>query len=473
MNRFSTGIRNEGRSQSRLSPWNRALLLFILFAGWFLSVPFEGRVIRLLLGDTVTVPSGLFLMALHITGLLCVVPFSINGRKARQITGAGVLVNLLAGLLIPFTRGIPLWVLLGLCSFSAGAFLSCWAYLLRALVPRGRGVSAVGLMLIGPALVSGMLSAAAVAGYPLAALVLGLTGLTGALWLFRGLPVSIWTVGQGSSLGGALKPLVSLGVLIGVFSVTAGLMYEMVLPAFGGIWPWVLVFWSLPYLLVVAWVRTLKTDTHWHSHILIVGLTTLVAALVLFLVLPRTLGSFVLVDLMMMGTFGLFDLFWWSILGAAAAAASRPDRIFGPGLAINAAGVLLGNYLVGYSLDQGMAFHQVSVPGIFVVLGSIVVIPIIFNRLQTAMEENPMVMGFFSTPETQPQEEIYPDSGLTGKEKEVLSLLLAGYTYRAISEELIISENTVKFHVRNLYQKHQVGNRMELIRLYAEKDSGQ
>jgi DNA-binding CsgD family transcriptional regulator len=53
---------------------------------------------------------------------------------------------------------------------------------------------------------------------------------------------------------------------------------------------------------------------------------------------------------------------------------------------------------------------------------------------------------------------------LTERETEVVKLLLRGMTYTATAETLGISENTVKYHVKNIYQKLRVKNKMELIK---------
>ncbi len=55
--------------------------------------------------------------------------------------------------------------------------------------------------------------------------------------------------------------------------------------------------------------------------------------------------------------------------------------------------------------------------------------------------------------------------GLAERELEVLQLLAAGQRNRAISAKLFISENTVKFHLRNIFRKLGVGSRTEAIAL--------
>jgi DNA-binding NarL/FixJ family response regulator len=59
-----------------------------------------------------------------------------------------------------------------------------------------------------------------------------------------------------------------------------------------------------------------------------------------------------------------------------------------------------------------------------------------------------------------------PLTGLTKRELEVLSSLATGRTNKEIAGELNVSNNTVKFHVRNLYQKLNVRNRSQAVSLY-------
>lgn len=54
---------------------------------------------------------------------------------------------------------------------------------------------------------------------------------------------------------------------------------------------------------------------------------------------------------------------------------------------------------------------------------------------------------------------------ITNRESEVIMLLIKGYSYSNISEELFISISTAKTHVYNIYQKTGVKNKVELINL--------
>lgn len=52
---------------------------------------------------------------------------------------------------------------------------------------------------------------------------------------------------------------------------------------------------------------------------------------------------------------------------------------------------------------------------------------------------------------------------VTEREHDVLTLLVAGYSYSQISRDLLISEKTVGYHLSNIYGHADVGSRHELI----------
>jgi DNA-binding NarL/FixJ family response regulator len=59
-------------------------------------------------------------------------------------------------------------------------------------------------------------------------------------------------------------------------------------------------------------------------------------------------------------------------------------------------------------------------------------------------------------------------ASLTGREREVVKMIAAGLRNRDIGERLSISENTVKVHLHNIYEKLGVEGRMELLLLAQE-----
>jgi two-component system response regulator DevR len=53
-------------------------------------------------------------------------------------------------------------------------------------------------------------------------------------------------------------------------------------------------------------------------------------------------------------------------------------------------------------------------------------------------------------------------AALTGREREVVSLIAEGFTNREIGEAIFVSESTVKFHIRNVMRKLDVHHRAEV-----------
>lgn len=59
---------------------------------------------------------------------------------------------------------------------------------------------------------------------------------------------------------------------------------------------------------------------------------------------------------------------------------------------------------------------------------------------------------------------------LTGREATILRLLLAGCDNEAICEKLVISINTLKKHVLNIYRKLGIKNRVQMFKMIRERE---
>jgi two-component system NarL family response regulator len=67
------------------------------------------------------------------------------------------------------------------------------------------------------------------------------------------------------------------------------------------------------------------------------------------------------------------------------------------------------------------------------------------------------------------EREQVPAPKLTDRELQVLRLVAKGLSNRGVAEELYISENTVKNHIRNILEKLQLHSRMEAV-MYAFRE---
>lgn len=68
------------------------------------------------------------------------------------------------------------------------------------------------------------------------------------------------------------------------------------------------------------------------------------------------------------------------------------------------------------------------------------------------------VISFFRKPKVKNENAL-----LSGREKEVLQLLSEGLQYKEIAERLFLSTETVKKHMKNIYQKLHVQNKVEAV----------
>ncbi|MBI9109227.1 MAG: helix-turn-helix transcriptional regulator [Spirochaetales bacterium] len=55
------------------------------------------------------------------------------------------------------------------------------------------------------------------------------------------------------------------------------------------------------------------------------------------------------------------------------------------------------------------------------------------------------------------------ECGITGREEEIIALLLQGYNNKQIGKKLFISDKTVKNHIYNIYKKTGAKNRVQLV----------
>ena len=88
------------------------------------------------------------------------------------------------------------------------------------------------------------------------------------------------------------------------------------------------------------------------------------------------------------------------------------------------------------------------------------------------------LIGFLKTPATGGEEtgSVSEDfkiaHAVTSREEDIIELLAAGFSSRAIGERLFISTRTVDTHVYNIYRKCGVRNRLELVNLLRRYGGG-
>ena len=158
---------------------------------------------------------------------------------------------------------------------------------------------------------------------------------------------------------------------------------------------------------------------------------------------------------------GIYDLFWWSLLGELLELKENPVMIFGTGLAANVFGVLLGELIA------------LCVPSDQIVLIALTIVCITFVMLPPLhLYLNKYIFSVLFSETLYRQSNSATDilliENLTERENQIVACLLKGLTYKMIANELYLSENTIKTHIKNIYSKLEIKNKSDLIRKLSE-----
>jgi DNA-binding CsgD family transcriptional regulator len=203
------------------------------------------------------------------------------------------------------------------------------------------------------------------------------------------------------------------------------------------------------------------------SYILYVAIACLGFSFIAFLGLGREWTHYLVVNTLMMGAFGVYDLFWWSILGNMLEYDKNPAKILGIGLAANVLGVFSGGLFESVFAAFGSAQNYILL--VFgIVCVTLVMLPPLNNRLSKLIKNHAYLTALAEMPEKKQMQLIHGfdlTEPLTTRENEVMRLLIQGKTYKAIADELYLSVNTVGTHARNIYAKAGIANRTELMNL--------
>jgi DNA-binding NarL/FixJ family response regulator len=168
----------------------------------------------------------------------------------------------------------------------------------------------------------------------------------------------------------------------------------------------------------------------------------------------------------MLGGCGIFDLFWWSIIGEMLDYTENPVKVFGIGLSANVLGVLSGDALGIAITSVQLSSAEVAVMALTVVCATLLILPSLNRHLVMLLKNHIYLTVYDGMSKTQQIDVIRQTETLeelTVREKEVLQHILSGESNREIAQALFISESTVKTHARNIFSKYDVGSRAELI----------
>jgi len=450
---------------------NLSIAGFSFLFAYILSFQFEGQVLYSLLKLHVTNAPAYILTAIiaHFIGLFTCGLFVRSQTTAKRITLTGMGICLAAA--VPFFFLLPILWMGGLIvsGFFSGCAVAAWGYFLRAFTPKNERIKSCADVLIYSNLLMIAVNVVAMNRSPFIGLIFSMLCLVigmAFIWILPAESLNQPDKTLKNKVQGSIKnPLFLLCLFVFIITINSGLMYQVINPAFEHLTGLVSWYWAVPYIVALAIMRNLPLKAK-RSGILYIGMAMIMGAFISFMLLGRNASDYLIIDTLMLGACGIFDLFWWSILGEMLEYSRISSQTFGIGLSANVSGVLAGGVLGMAVTSVELHGAEVAVIALTVVCVTLVMLPPLNRQLVLLLKSHAYLTAYDNMSQSQQTDivmQVKTLNPLTTREQEVLQLILSGKSNREIARDLFISENTVKTHARNIFSKYDVSSRAELI----------
>ncbi len=456
-----------------------SVLSFSFSFAFLLSFLFEGQVLYSFM-DRFGLQSSTYILApivAHFIGLFSSGYLMKASWKAKHIMLGGILVCLISATAFFFPPSIFWLVGLVMAGYVSACALAAWGYFLKAFTPKSQRIKSCADVLILSNIIMILINVIAINSSSLTGLGLSMLCLViGGLFTWM-LPddsaISLPDTSSHESLGDLKNPMLVLFLFITIITINSGLMYQVINPAFGHLTRLVSWYWAVPYIITLAIMRSFHQKIK-RPIILYIGMAMMILAFISFMLLKRQALDYLVINTLMLAACGIFDLFWWSIIGEMLTYTENPMKIFGLGLSANVLGILFGSLLGVTITSIKLPSAEVAVIALTVVCITLVILPPLNQQLIMLLKScaYPII---YKQMNKEKQELIIHETKvidpLTKREKEVLQLILSGKSNKIISADLFITESTVKTHVRNIYSKYAVSSRAELISTFLKNQT--
>jgi DNA-binding CsgD family transcriptional regulator len=431
------------------------------FFGWLLSFPMQGPLFSAIVQGRQVNP--VFLTTMFLSGLILGFACAgIAGYFFRQKLQWFSLGAIPCAIISFFLNGIPaeywllLFALLGL--FSGTAIIS-WMNAFAASVPlsqRGRtfvlaAVISNLILYLVTVLISHQLA------FDRLLIITGLLPFAMLIFLvygYRKTPLDMQSspVEKNRAHGAGHPNFWQLFPFIFAIYAVGGLMYAVVGSLASPPYGLLSYYGLLPYIILLFLAGLLADKVgRWINGIIgaiIVGIG--------FMSVGLFTGplQFVVIQTLLIGGYAFLDVFTW-VIAADASNGRKIPLAYGAVLGINILAILVG-VLLGERIDQlaeGSEILTVSLAGIFSFLSLVFII-----RLRETQQPVPPAVTNM-TPNS--LEAIVQKFGLTPREADVVEILITGASTQEIRDKLVIAPDTLKRHLRNIYRKTGVRNRLE------------
>ncbi len=454
-----------------IGKYAQTVMVFSLLFSYILSFCFEGQVFYAI-GESYSYNCGkdaLYGVFSHFVGLVLCGFVVKSVSVAKNMILFGSFASAVLALTFFFAPG-PLWLpAFMLSGLFCGACVSSWAFFLRNNIPKGKRLMACADLLIFSNLIMIFNNFISINISPKLGLASSLIFLSVGICFCLLLDTEDSSAGRCEErpcpIDGLGGPVFLLCIFVTLLTIDSGLMYRVLNPAFYHLSWLASWYWALPYIAALFFMRKMPLETN-RAGFLYLGMSMIVLSFVLFMFMGRAAVDYIVINTLMLGACGIFDLFWWSIAADMLDYPQNPAKLFGRCLGANVLGVLIGGVIGRKITDLSLSEGHTAVAALSVVCVTLAILPLLNAKLLCLLKEHTYIHAYHEMDREELSRVklgIEGDSVLTQREREVFSLLLEGLSYKRIAENLNVSENTVKYHIKNLYSKYEVSSRAELL----------
>ncbi len=430
-----------------------SVIICALLGTWIVNFPYEGQLLYALAKKNGFVNAGM----LDISLIMLVVGLLTGGLVLRSIQAARVAllaaipVCVLGTIAFFFPPGVLWAIALSLCAATAGFCITACGYFIKKDVALEHRFRTAAEILICISVLKVIINAISLSVSIQAGMAISLLLLAVSWYLTMSTLVikPQKEIPKEHNKKAIAKAMLVLILFIMVVAIDFGIMIEVINPrysGFGWLSSW---YWLIPYAGAAFVMRRVRKSSD-RSNILFVSVGMIGFGYLLFVMLDYSITSYLIVTTVMMGAWGIYDVFWWSALAEMFEMSKNPAMIFGVGYSSVMLGVLIGKTITTGS--HAIPEFYLYVIQMAVICSTLVILPMLHRFLSALIKK---------TTEEIRQLPSKADA-LTEREREIVALMLKGRTARLMAEELYLSENTVKTHIKNIYSKLDIKSKAEL-----------
>lgn len=452
-----------------------------LFFGWILSFPYYGAVLQAVpqIADISASYYIYVFLLFHALGYLSCALLLKNHYSWNRLMVLSVAGTILINFVTWFSPATWWFYGLALMGFTSSFYVVGWSNYYSALNPRDRAYVIIHATIRANliALII-MASSTLLSGLPLFSILILPLVLSLVLVIMVGnlvidvLPESKVPFFKARSFPGSYLLVICL--FIASFKVSAGFMYVVIHDSYPAVEGHQVFFEYYPYVpYLLTYLVVLKIYHVVQKHYLAVAAALLLGlSFIGFALIGDSAGGFIASTTFVEVSFALVTVFAWTLLGDLSAVYGKPHYFFGFGLFANVistfGGSLIGEYLLLHVESPLYVIALYAAAAVFLVL---VIIPWLKDKTASTLAQ--VVTGRVKVVPFVTKNigvDLLGLSKLTPREKEILYLIVGGFSNRDMTRQLYISENTLKTHLRNIYRKFGVHTKYELVARIANKE---